>query len=121
MVNIIKRVGLEKLSQAEILLKLTKLQVDSRTVWTGVQTNGDAVDCLSGDFRFKNFEDTWSFLTLVAMRSHLKGHHPTITNTYNRVKIDLTTHDVKGLTTIDFEMAEKFQENFRKFQTKSDK
>ncbi|KAH3671971.1 hypothetical protein OGAPHI_000157 [Ogataea philodendri] len=66
-------------------------------------------NCLARNYTFKNFEDTWAFLTKVALRSHLTGHHPKLTTVYNKVDVELTTHDVQGLTEIDFKFAERFE------------
>ncbi|KAI1265829.1 hypothetical protein F5Y18DRAFT_29504 [Xylariaceae sp. FL1019] len=46
------------------------------------------------------------FMTLIAVECKLTGHHPTWTNTYNKVDIYWTTHDSKGLTLMDIEHAE---------------
>ncbi|KAG7810310.1 hypothetical protein KL921_002805 [Ogataea angusta] len=64
---------------------------------------------LERKYTFQNFEDTWAFLTKVALRSHISGHHPKITTLYNKVTIQLTTHDVQGLTQQDFKFAERFE------------
>ncbi|VEU23368.1 DEKNAAC104598 [Brettanomyces naardenensis] len=68
----------------------------------------DRNEALARRFKFKSFEDTWAFLTKVSLRSHLLGHHPKITTVYNVVDMELTTHDVSGLTTLDFKMASRF-------------
>ncbi|KAG7880765.1 hypothetical protein KL905_002366 [Ogataea polymorpha] len=69
----------------------------------------DPRNFLERKYTFQNFEDTWAFLTKVALRSHLGGHHPKITTLYNKVTIHLTTHDVQGLTQSDFKFAERFE------------
>lgn len=61
------------------------------------------------EHKFRDFEETWSVLTKVAMRSHLWGHHPTITTTYNKVQFRLTTHDVSGVSNIDLKLASKIE------------
>ncbi|CCF55643.1 hypothetical protein KAFR_0A02050 [Kazachstania africana CBS 2517] len=61
---------------------------------------------------FPDFESTWAFLTRVSMRSHLWGHHPTITTSFNKVKLELSTHDLddKGaISDIDLKMANRIE------------
>lgn len=50
-------------------------------------------------FEFKNFIQAFGFLTKVAMEAEKANHHPTITNTYNKVEIWLTTHDAGNIIT----------------------
>uniref|UniRef100_A0A0L0P797 4a-hydroxytetrahydrobiopterin dehydratase n=1 Tax=Candidozyma auris TaxID=498019 RepID=A0A0L0P797_CANAR len=49
---------------------------------------------LESDFKLKNFSKTWQFLNGIALAAHSQRHHPTITTTYNKVNLILTTHDV---------------------------
>jgi 4a-hydroxytetrahydrobiopterin dehydratase len=44
-------------------------------------------------------------MTQMAMVSEVMGHHPEWSNVYNRVTVDLTTHDSGGITTKDIEWA----------------
>lgn len=55
---------------------------------------------LLANYKFKNFATTWKFLNAIALPSHNLKHHPTITTTYNRVKIELTTHDAENQITM---------------------
>lgn len=71
-------------------------------------TTPDNYEAIQRDFKFPTFEDAWAFLTKIAMRSHRKGHHPTITNEYNKVVLELTTHDVKGVSDLDIKLAKRF-------------
>jgi 4a-hydroxytetrahydrobiopterin dehydratase len=57
------------------------------------------------DFEFKNFEEAFSFMTRVALEVEKLDHHPEWFNVYNKVKIELVTHDVKGLSNYDFRLA----------------
>jgi 4a-hydroxytetrahydrobiopterin dehydratase len=41
----------------------------------------------------------------VALVAESKNHHPEWFNVYNRVTIELMTHDAKGITELDFELA----------------
>jgi 4a-hydroxytetrahydrobiopterin dehydratase len=40
-----------------------------------------------------------------ALVAERMNHHPEWFNVYNRVRVDLTTHDAGGLTVLDFELA----------------
>lgn len=58
-----------------------------------------ADDALISSFKFKNFTEAFGFLTQVAILSEKQNHHATIENTYNRVKLTLTTHDAGNTIT----------------------
>ena len=45
-------------------------------------------------------------------------HHPEWTNVYNRVDVALTTHDAKGLTQRDFDLARQIDAAFERFEVK---
>ena len=46
-------------------------------------------------------------MTDVALEAERSGHHPEWSNVYNRVTIDLATHDAGGITALDFELARR--------------
>tara|TARA_B100000965_G_scaffold333715_1_gene298729 strand:+ start:281 stop:568 length:288 start_codon:yes stop_codon:yes gene_type:complete len=58
------------------------------------------------DFKFNNFIEAFGFMSKVALLSEKMDHHPNWHNTYNKVTIELTTHDMGGITTNDIELAE---------------
>tara|TARA_Y100001968_G_scaffold194287_1_gene178213 strand:+ start:65 stop:352 length:288 start_codon:yes stop_codon:yes gene_type:complete len=58
------------------------------------------------EFKFDNFIDAFGFISRVALLSEKMDHHPSWQNTYNKVKIELTTHDLGGITTNDIKLAE---------------
>jgi len=60
---------------------------------------------LHREFQFADFVAAFAFMTAVAQVAESKQHHPEWSNVYNRVVIDLTTHDAHGLTALDFELA----------------
>lgn len=62
---------------------------------------------LHRDFIFLDFKEAFAFMTRVAAIAEELNHHPEWTNTYNKVSIDLTTHDTSGITTLDIELAKK--------------
>src|ERR671931_2668946 len=83
-----------KLSEQEIQNELNKLQG-----WTIV--NGK----LNRRFEFNSFVDAFSFMTKVALSAEKINHHPEWFNVYNRIKIELVTHDVNGISNYDFKLA----------------
>ncbi|KAI0894886.1 transcriptional coactivator/pterin dehydratase [Annulohypoxylon nitens] len=56
-------------------------------------------------FKFKTFAKTWDFMTAVSLQCKLKNHHPEWSNVYNTTYIRWTTHNPKGLSTKDVELA----------------
>ncbi|MBD3629189.1 4a-hydroxytetrahydrobiopterin dehydratase [Cyclobacterium sp.] len=52
---------------------------------------------LKQTFEFKDFTEAFAFMTRVAFLAEAYGHHPNWSNVYNKVDIELTTHD-KGNT-----------------------
>jgi len=50
-------------------------------------------------FTFKDFSEAFSFMTRVALAAEKMNHHPTLTNTYNKVEIWLNTHDAGDAVT----------------------
>lgn len=81
--------------------------------WRLVPGSMTTTDTLLREYRFRTFEETWSFLTRVAMRAHRSGHHPKLTNVYTTVELKLTTHDVQGLSELDFRLAKAFDKAAR--------
>mgnify|MGYP001319366157 FL=1 len=58
------------------------------------------------EFKFDDFIEAFSFIVKVALLSEKMDHHPDWQNSYNKVKINLTTHDKGGITTNDIKLAE---------------
>jgi|SRR5579871_5593623 len=58
-------------------------------------------------FRFLDFNQAWGFLSRVALIAEKMDHHPEWFNVYNTVRVDLSTHDAGGITSLDFELARK--------------
>tara|TARA_Y100001968_G_scaffold265873_1_gene255189 strand:+ start:178 stop:465 length:288 start_codon:yes stop_codon:yes gene_type:complete len=58
------------------------------------------------EFKFNSFIDAFGFMSQVALLSEKMDHHPNWQNTYNKVNIELTTHDKGGITTNDIKLAE---------------
>ena len=57
------------------------------------------------EFEFADFVEAFGFMSSVALLAERANHHPEWRNVYNRVHIELTTHDAGGLTRRDLELA----------------
>ncbi len=56
-------------------------------------------------FKFKNFSETFAFMTQVAFLAEKLDHHPNWNNVYNELNITLFTHTHHGVTIKDIELA----------------
>jgi len=86
--------GLTKLSDDQIKEKLQELQG-----WQLV--NGK----LHKEFQFKDFNQAFGFMTRAAIHAEKMNHHPEWFNVYNKLKVDLMTHDADGITENDVKLA----------------
>ena len=57
------------------------------------------------DFEFESFNQAFGFMTRAAMEIEKMNHHPEWFNVYNRLTVDLVTHDAGGITQNDVELA----------------
>jgi 4a-hydroxytetrahydrobiopterin dehydratase len=60
---------------------------------------------LHREFKFRDFSYAFGFMATAATAIEKRDHHPEWFNVYNRVTVDLTTHDAGGITTKDTELA----------------
>jgi 4a-hydroxytetrahydrobiopterin dehydratase len=65
---------------------------------------------LHRQYQFRSFIEAFGFMSSLALVAESMGHHPEWFNVYNRVTIDLTTHDAGGITNLDVEFAHKANE-----------
>jgi 4a-hydroxytetrahydrobiopterin dehydratase len=68
---------------------------------------------LKGSFVFKNFDDAFSFMKKVAIKCEDMNHHPKWTNVYNKIDVELYTHDSGGITEKDFELSSYMDAEFK--------
>ena len=71
--------------------------------WTLVEDR----DAICKQFKFESFVDAIGWMTRAALWAEKWDHHPEWSNTYNRVTVTLTTHDVGGLSALDAKLARK--------------
>ena len=62
---------------------------------------------LHKEFQFDSFVEAFGFMASVALIAESMNHHPEWFNVYNRVTVDLATHDAGGISALDFELAKK--------------
>jgi 4a-hydroxytetrahydrobiopterin dehydratase len=62
---------------------------------------------ISKEYRFQDFLGAMNFVDNLAELAESEGHHPDIHIFYNRVRLDLSTHAIKGLSENDFIIAAK--------------
>ncbi len=60
---------------------------------------------LHRDFEFESFNQAFGFMTIAALEIEKMTHHPEWFNVYNRLTVDLMTHDADGITQNDVELA----------------
>ena len=83
-----------KLSQTEIEEELKNLRG-----WSVINEK------LHKEFQFESFNEAFGFMTRAAMEIEKMNHHPEWFNVYNRITIELTTHDAGGITKNDVNLA----------------
>jgi 4a-hydroxytetrahydrobiopterin dehydratase len=93
--------GAKKLSDAEVQHELARAKG-----WSLV--NGR----LHRAFECKDFAAAFGKMTQVALVAESMNHHPEWFNVWNKVVIDLNTHSVQGISSLDFQLAAKINEIF---------
>lgn len=61
---------------------------------------------LHRELQFKDFSEAWAFMARVALAAEKADHHPDWSNSWNKVTIDLVSHDKGGITDRDRSMAD---------------
>lgn len=83
-----------RLSDEQIKIELAEL-----SGWSVI--NGK----LHKDFVFDDFVEAFGFMTRAAIHIEKMNHHPEWFNVYNKISVDLTTHDAGGITQNDIVLA----------------
>ena len=65
---------------------------------------------IARELRFKDFTGAMEFINRVAELAEAEGHHPDFFVSWNRVKLELVTHAIGGLSENDFIMAAKINQ-----------
>ena len=67
--------------------------------WKEVKNTENGGHYLERELVFKDFISTWAFMNKVALLAEKLGHHPDWSNSYNKLTIRLTSHDVGNIIT----------------------
>ena len=85
------------------MMRLSEIEIDEELKnipgWSVVNEK------LHKDFQFNSFNQAFGFMTRAAMKIEKMNHHPEWFNVYNRITIELTTHDARGITKNDTNLA----------------
>jgi 4a-hydroxytetrahydrobiopterin dehydratase len=68
------------------------------------------INIIEREFQFKDFKEAMRFVNRMAEIAEEEGHHPDIHIYYNKVRVELSTHKIKGLSQNDFILAAKIDE-----------
>jgi 4a-hydroxytetrahydrobiopterin dehydratase len=96
----------EKYSSEQVMLALADLNngLSEQDAWV-INQDGK----LSKTFKFKSFIWAFGWMGQVAIWAEKLKHHPEWFNVYNKVSVQLITHDVSGLSELDFKLASKME------------
>ena len=78
--------------------------LSSLTGWT-LSDDGKSI---RKEYKFKNFKEVIAFFNKIAQVSEAENHHPDLMIGYSRVRAELSTHAIGGLSENDFIVAAKF-------------
>jgi 4a-hydroxytetrahydrobiopterin dehydratase len=81
---------------------LTQLYMQLSSGWKVIDEHH-----LEKEYTFKNFKESLAFTNKIGEIAEREGHHPDILLTYGKVKIQLWTHKIDGLSESDFILAAK--------------
>ncbi|MCH7877477.1 MAG: 4a-hydroxytetrahydrobiopterin dehydratase [Thaumarchaeota archaeon] len=85
------------------MIRLSQIDIDeeikSLPGWSVVNEK------LHKEFQFDSFNQAFGFMTRAAMEIEKMNHHPEWFNVYNKITIELTTHDAGGITKNDVNLA----------------
>ncbi len=69
---------------------------------------------LHREFTFQDFIAAWGFMSSCALAAEAMNHHPDWSNVWNRVRVELMTHDAGGVTQNDLALARRMNEIYGK-------
>ena len=85
------------------MMKLSQADIDSQL--KGLPGWSVVNEKLHKEFEFGSFNEAFGFMTRAAMEIEKMNHHPEWFNVYNKITVELTTHDAGGITENDVSLA----------------
>lgn len=85
------------------MTRLTHDEAEARLV--EVPGWGIAEGQLHREVQMRNFVEAFGFMTMVALAAEKLNHHPNWSNSWNKVVIDISSHDEGGITDKCFALA----------------
>jgi 4a-hydroxytetrahydrobiopterin dehydratase len=73
-------------------------------------------DKLHREYKFADFAHAFGFMAAIATAAEKLDHHPDWLNVYNRVTVNLSTHDAGGITELDLKLADTMEKLAQKLQ-----
>ncbi|MDO8664154.1 MAG: 4a-hydroxytetrahydrobiopterin dehydratase [Candidatus Liptonbacteria bacterium] len=98
--------GVPPLTEGEIKTYLTQIKEGWEVIDTSTSLSAGNKK-IQKEFIFENFKQAMEFVNKVAPIAEEEGHHPDIYIFYNKVKLELWTHAIGGLSENDFILAAK--------------
>lgn len=114
--SIKKTVSVAPLTKEVIAGELRLLNDGAKFQWNLLENVKDEkpITKLTAHYKLKNYPSTWTFLGHIARKAHEFKHHPTIVNTYNKIDLEITTHDAGNQVTLkDIQLAKAIQDLYR--------
>ena len=81
---------------------MTEAEIEQALATVGWSRVGDHI---GKTVELADFRSAMAFVNRVADAAEALDHHPDISICWNKVGLDVTTHDSGGLTALDFELA----------------
>ena len=91
-----------------IIPKVTDAEIQKAIVELGSWTVESGK--LHREYRFRDFVQAFGFMTQVALLAQRAAHHLEWFNVYNKVLVNLTTHEAQGITQKDLDLASEMEQ-----------
>jgi 4a-hydroxytetrahydrobiopterin dehydratase len=103
---LINNIKIIEASAETMLLNQTEInqKIQNLSGWT---TDGKTI---TRTFQFKDFVEAIAFVNKLVEPAEAAGHHPDLMISYNKVTVNLTTHDAGGITQKDFDLAKQISQ-----------